>query len=86
MFEPATLRVFVDGAGLDVPRGATALDAVRAHDAAAADLVARRERAIADSRGLAIDPATVVRGGEVLRVVSARARKDAAKDAGELPA
>ncbi|HLA89336.1 MAG TPA: hypothetical protein VJL28_02755 [Gemmatimonadaceae bacterium] len=77
MTEPELIRVFVNGSPVDLPRGATALDAVRALDAAAADGVATRVRAIADSRGLAVDPAAPVWGGTVLRVVSARAPEDA---------
>jgi hypothetical protein len=75
MSEPDRLRAFVNGAGVHLPRGATLLDAVRAADPAAADAVARGERAIADSRGLAIDPGTPLSGGAVLRVVSSRARR-----------
>ena len=75
MTEPLTLRAFVNGTGIDVPHGATVLDAVRVADAAAADEVAAGARAIADSRGLVIDAATPVTGGAVLRVVSARAKR-----------
>ncbi|MEA3247121.1 MAG: hypothetical protein U9Q74_13300 [Gemmatimonadota bacterium] len=82
MTEPATLRVFVDGAAVDVPRGATLLDAVRAADPALAEAVAAGERAIADSRGLVVPAGGPVSGGAVLRVVSARARRaDAGGDA-----
>ena len=77
MTEPLTLRAFVNGTGIDVPHGATVLDAVRVADAAAADEVAAGARAIADSRGLVIDAATPVTGGAVLRVVSARAKRGA---------
>lgn len=75
MTEPQTLRAFVNGTGIDVPYGATVLDAVRAADPAAAEAVAAGTRAIADSRGLAIDSSTAVTGGAVLRVVSARAKR-----------
>lgn len=75
MTEPATLRVFVDGAAVDVARGATLLDAVRAADVALADAVAAGERAIADSRGLVVPADGPASGGAVLRVVSARARR-----------
>ncbi|MCC7195479.1 MAG: hypothetical protein IT356_07995 [Gemmatimonadaceae bacterium] len=73
MSEPATLRAFVDGAPVDVPRGATLLDAVRAADPALADAVEAGTRAVADSRGLAVPSDTLVSGGAVLRVVSSRA-------------
>ena len=52
----ASVRVFVDGIGLDVPRGSTALDAVRARSAAAADAVGAGSRVITDSRGLPVAP------------------------------
>ena len=68
--------MFVNGTPLDLPRGSTILDAVRALDAQAATGVATRKRAVADSRGLAIDPAMPVTGGMVLRIVSARALRD----------
>ena len=75
MTEPDRLRAFVNGTAVTVPRGATVLDAVRAADAAAADAIVAGARAIADSRGLVIEPATSVSGGTVLRVVSARAKR-----------
>jgi hypothetical protein len=73
--EPTTLRAFVNGKAVDVPRGATLLDAVRAADAALADGVSSGTRAIADSRGLVVPPDGPVAAGTVLRVVSARARR-----------
>lgn len=75
MTEPPRLRAFVNGAAVEVARGATVLDAVRAADPDAADEVASGARAIADSRGIVIEPATLATGGAVLRVVSARARR-----------
>ena len=80
MTEPETLRVFVNGTGHSVPRTATVLDAVRQFDAAEADAVAAGARAVTDSRGLPIDPATPITGGTVLRVVSARVLRDAESD------
>lgn len=75
MGEPEQLRAFVNGTAVDVRRGSTLLDVVRAADPALADAVAAGTRAIADSRGLVIDPSTAATGGAVLRVVSARAKK-----------
>ncbi|HVZ48250.1 MAG TPA: hypothetical protein VG916_05675 [Gemmatimonadaceae bacterium] len=75
MGEPAHLRAFVDGKAVDVPRGASLLAAVRAADAALADAVSAGTRAIADSRGLVVEPSLPVTGGAVLRVVSPRARR-----------
>jgi hypothetical protein len=77
MNEPDTLRVFVNGAALSVPRASTVLEAVRAHDAIAADAISAGERAVTDSRGLPVAPDATVSGGTVLRVVSARALRDA---------
>ena len=70
------MRVDVNATGLDVPDGATALDAVRAWDAAAADEVAVGERVIADSRGLPAAPDSPAHGGAIYRVLPARRRKD----------
>lgn len=82
MSEPDRLRAFVNGAAVSVDHGATVLDAVRAADAGAASEIASGSRAIADSRGLVIDPTTPVTGGAVLRVVSSRAKRlDASADA-----
>ena len=78
-----TVRVFVDATGLSVPAGATALDAVRAADAAAADDVSAGRRVITDSRGLPADPATPVHGGAIYRLVSARALRAAAAEGQE---
>lgn len=79
-----TVRVFVDATGLSVPASATALDAVRAFDAAAADEVTAGRRVIADSRGLPADPAAPVHGGAIYRLVSARALRDAVVEEQEL--
>ncbi|MCX5755150.1 MAG: hypothetical protein NTX19_03385 [Gemmatimonadetes bacterium] len=75
MTEPERLRAFVNGAAVEVTRGGTALDAVRAADSAAADEVAAGTRAVADSRGLVIDASTPVTGGAVFRVVSPKAKR-----------
>ena len=76
MTEPELLRAFVNGKALSVPRGATILDAVRAYDAAEADAVAAGARAVTDSRGLPVAVDSVVSGGAVLRLVSARVLRD----------
>jgi len=68
-------RVFVNGVGLDVPPGATALDAVRGWDAAAAEAVARGTSIITDSRGLPAAADTLVQAGAIFRVIPARAPK-----------
>lgn len=72
-----TVRAYVNGHGVDVPVGGTALDAVRAFDAATAELVAAGERALTDSRGLPVDAGTPAYSGAIYRVVSARRRSAA---------
>ena len=76
MTEP--IRVFVNGAGVSVPPGSTLLDAVRASDPDAATAITAGARAIADSRGIVVDPATLVSGGFVMRLVSGKAKPGAA--------
>ena len=70
------MRVYVNSTGLDVPDGATAIDAVRAWNPAAADEVAVGERVIADSRGLPASPDSPAHGGAIYRVMPARRRND----------
>jgi len=67
------VRVFVNASGVDVPAGATALDAVRALDEGMARDVDAAKRLITDSRGLPIDPATRMVAGSILRLVMNRA-------------
>ncbi len=80
MTDQTTVRAFVNGRGVHVPAGGTALDAVRLADPAEADAVAAGQRAIADSRGLPLDATVAVHAGAIYRTVSARA---AARPAGE---
>jgi len=68
------VRVFVNASGVDVPAGSTALDAVRAFSAEAADEVSASRRLITDSRGLPIDSATPMSAGSILRLVANRDR------------
>ena len=75
------VRVFVNASGVDVPAGATALDAVRAFDEAMAREVNESKRLITDSRGLPIDPTTSMSAGSILRLVANRAgTRDAAQE------
>jgi len=67
------IRVFVNASGVDVPAGATALDAVRALDEDMAREVDDAKRLITDSRGLPIDPTTPMVAGSILRLVMNRA-------------
>ena len=70
---PSTVRVYVNERGVDVAAGATALDAVRAFDAAEAERVASGTRGLTDSRGLPVRASDAVHGGAIFRLVSARA-------------
>ncbi|MDQ3950171.1 MAG: hypothetical protein M3282_07480 [Gemmatimonadota bacterium] len=70
-------RVFVNGVGLDVPPGATALDAVRGWSADAADAVVRGASIITDSRGLPAPADAPVQAGAIFRVIAARDRPSA---------
>ena len=67
------VRVFVNGAPLEVPAGSTALDAVRTWSSTAADEVTGGRRLITDSRGLPIDSATAMPAGSILRLIANRA-------------
>jgi hypothetical protein len=68
------LRVFVNAAGVDVPAGATALDAVHAWNPDIALEVSAGGRLITDSRGLPIDGGTPVSAGSIFRLVAKRDR------------
>jgi hypothetical protein len=76
------VRVFVNAAGVDVPSGSTALDAVRAFDAGAAADVEGGRRLITDSRGLPIDGSAAMSAGSIIRLVAKRDRA-AADDSAE---
>lgn len=77
-----SIRVFVNARGFDVPANATALEAVRAADAAEGEAVAAGTRVITDSRGLPVAPDTPAYGGAIYRLVANRARHDAGERAG----
>ena len=68
------VRVFVNAVGVDVPAGATALDAVRAWNEDAAREVTDGARLITDSRGLPIDGAAPMSAGSILRLIANRER------------
>lgn len=70
-----SIRAYVNGHGVDVPAAASAIDAVRAWDAAAADQVMSGERALTDSRGLPLDPSSMLQAGSIVRIVSGRRRE-----------
>ena len=68
------IRAYVNGRGVDVPAGASAIDAVRAWDVAAADQVVAGDRALTDSRGLPLEPSAILTAGSIVRLVSGRRR------------
>jgi len=74
MMTERMVRVFVNAAGVDVPAGSTALDAVRAWNADAATEVTEGARLITDSRGLPIDGTAPMSAGSILRLVAKRDR------------
>ena len=74
---PTVVRVFVDERTVEVARGASVLNAVRAHDAATADAIAAGERIVTDSRGLPTDAGAPTHAGAIYRILPARRRADA---------
>jgi len=68
------IRAYVNGRGVDVPTGSSAIDAVRAWDVAAAEQVVAGERALTDSRGLPLEPSAILTAGTIVRLVSGRRR------------
>lgn len=80
MTDHRTSRAFVNGRGVDVPAGGTALDAVRLADAAEAAEIEGGRRAIADSRGLPIPADAPAYGGAIYRTISARAAQKALEE------
>jgi len=74
------IRVFVNGSGVDVPAGATALEAVRAWNGDAAAEIAAGARVVTDSRGLPIDASTPMSAGSILRLVLNRGHEAANVD------
>ena len=76
MISTGTVRVYVNGTGVDAPANGTALDAVRLWDADAAAEVERGTRALTDSRGLPAPPDTPLHGGAIFRLVSGKSRAE----------
>lgn len=69
-----SIRVYVNGRGVDVPAGSCAIDAVRESDTVSADQVLAGDRALTDSRGLPIEPSALLVNGSIVRLVSGRRR------------
>jgi hypothetical protein len=81
---PEFVRVFVNAVGVDVPVGASVLDAVRSWCADEADAVTRGDRVITDSRGLPVTRDVRVSAGSIFRLVAARKRQPATDSDGGL--
>ena len=62
------LRVYVNSAPVDIPAGATAVDAVATWDAAVGVQVRAGERAITDSRGILTPNDGVAYAGAIYRI------------------
>lgn len=75
------IRVYVNDRPFDVPRGATACDAVRHLDPALADRVVAGTASLTDARGIVLAADAVLAPGAIVRVIS-RARRDTATDVG----
>ena len=72
----STVRVYVNGRGVDAPSNGRAIDAIRASDPAVAAQVVAGERALTDSRGLPIGADAPICEGAILRVVGVRAARE----------
>jgi hypothetical protein len=68
----ATVRVYINTHGIDIPASSTALEAIEAWNAGEAGAIRNGDRMITDSRGLPADPASAVHNGAIFRVVRAR--------------
>ena len=72
----STVRVYVNGRGVEAPCNGRAIDAIRASDPAVAALVVAGERALTDSRGLPLGADAPLYQGAILRVVHVRAARE----------
>ncbi|MGQ0648298.1 MAG: hypothetical protein ACT4P7_12080 [Gemmatimonadaceae bacterium] len=71
-----TVRVYVNGRGVDAPADGSALDAIRELDPALAEEITGGRRVVTDSRGLPLPAETALYHGAIYRVVSKRPRAD----------
>ena len=81
----STVRVFVNGRGLDAPAGGTAIDAVSLHSATDAEAVSAGTMLVTDSRGIAVPADSPLFNGALFRLVPNRDR-DAADPATQFDA
>lgn len=66
------VRIYVDAKPVDATSGATPLEALAAHDPAAAELVRSGARVIVDNRGLPAPLDQPVTNGSIFRLVSSK--------------
>lgn len=71
------IRVFVNSNAVDVPPGATALDAVSAWKPEEADAVRAERRVITDSRGLPVRSDAPAAAGSIFRTAARRPERSA---------
>ena len=69
-----TVRVFVNGRGLDAPAGGTALDAIAIQSAADATAVREGALVVTDSRGLPVPADVPLFNGALFRLIPNRSR------------
>lgn len=69
-----TVRVFVNGVGLDAPAGGTAIDAVAVHSVADAAGVRNGSLLVTDSRGLPVPADSPIFNGALFRLIPNRGR------------
>ena len=66
------VRIYIDAKPVDARLGSTPLEALAAHDSAAAELVRGGSRVIVDNRGLPAPLAEPVANGSIFRLVSSK--------------
>ena len=69
-----TVRVFVNGKGLDAPAGGTAVDAIAVHSAGDAEKVRAGALLVTDSRGLPVPAESPLFNGALFRLIPNRDR------------
>ena len=75
------IRVFVNASAVDLPPGADVAQAVRAFDPTLEPRIATGAAYVTDGRGIAVEPATRLSAGAILRVVIRSRRADGSGDA-----
>ena len=78
-----TVRVFVNGVGLDAPAGGTALNAIEARSVTDATAVREGTLLVTDSRGLPVPADSPLFNGALFRLIPNRVR-DSADPAAQL--